>query len=158
MLSTDLDIRDELIENQKTDKLLKLFEIRLPDKQLAEESNSIYIASVDAEDHNSGLDFLQFRDMVEILIITKNLDYEDAVEVIRTVARRIIHVLRNSKKFNNRLVFRNLTLEYSPGSMELKRGHMLIQKVCDPEPDELTEAEYKKVCKIIMEDDVYGKQ
>ena len=76
MLNVDETILQILQTEKKTgNQLLKHFHIQHPSKRVMEESNSIFVATVSSENNQDGFDFSSFRDLVEILIVTKQKDY-----------------------------------------------------------------------------------
>ena len=83
MLSTDDIIFNLLLDEQTNnpESLISDFNIQYPNKRVAEESNSIFVAGVSSENNQIGYEFSQFRDLVEILIVTKQLDYEKAQRI-----------------------------------------------------------------------------
>ena len=151
MLSTD-EIIINILLNAKKDghELLKHFKIGFPSEQVAEESNSIFVASVDSENHSVGYDFQQFLDRVEVLIVTKNKDYQTAIRIIKTVSREIIKLVNeNQQLFANKPVVERVTPEYNRDFV-LTRGHIMFQvKTME---DMSIEEDYMKVCQILIDD------
>ena len=91
MLSIDELIYDILITEQENgNELLQHFHIQYPSPKVAEESNSIFVAVVSSEPNTEMLDSTEYRDLVEILVVTKIKEYRDAVTVIKTTIREII--------------------------------------------------------------------
>lgn len=154
MLSTDSIILN-ILQTAKSngDSLLEDFHISYPSEQVAEEANSIFVAVMSAENNIDGFDFQTFTDLVEILIVTKQRDYEDAIIVIKTVIKHICDLLlKNTDKFPTKPVIRNINPEFNRDYV-LTRGHIMVQVKTDPITFELTEDEYT-LCKLILKDDV----
>ena len=73
MLSTDSIILDILYSAKiEGNEILQKFKISYPDKQLAEENNTILVAVVSSENNLNSFDGQTFKDLVEILVITKH--------------------------------------------------------------------------------------
>lgn len=151
MLQSDETILNILLKAKNDgNELLKHFKIGYPSKQIVQESNSIFIASVDTENTDSGLDYLAFRDLVEVLIVTKNREYEEAVKIIKTVSKEIIRLINeNETLFERRPVIRNITPEYNRDFV-LTRGHIRIQVYNSESID--SEEEYRDCVNILAED------
>ena len=126
MLSADETILNILSEEKKNgNQLLKHFHIQHPSKRVAEESNSIFVATVSSENRLDGFDFSSFRDLVEILIVTKQKDYRKAITIIKTVSYEICRVIMdNRKEFPNRPVIRNINPEFN-NDFILTRGQQI---------------------------------
>ena len=87
MLNTDETILNILLDaKSEGNELLEYFKIYYPSNRVSEESNSIFIASVDSEAHTVAMDSQSFVDRVEVLIVTKNRDYQKAINIIKTVS------------------------------------------------------------------------
>ena len=149
---------DELIYNllttAKTDgnPLLEHFHISYPDKTIMRESNSIYVAVVSTEPSMELFDSTEYRDLVEILVSTKIKDYRRAVNVIKTVIREIIRILKTDAgdDFNIRPVIRNIAPEYNPNFV-LNKGHIMVEVITEIE-DTVDSETIGNVCKILTED------
>jgi len=152
MLQTDEIITQILLQaKQDGNELLQHFKIGYPSNQVAEESNSIFIASVDSENHSDGFDFNTFTDLVEVLIVTKNKEYLKAIQIIKVVSKEIIKLIMcNRNLFDNKPIIRNVTPEYNRDYV-LTRGHIMIQVTSSPE-QHCTDDEKQRVCQILIED------
>lgn len=155
MLSTDTIILEILnTEKKKGNKLLNHFKISYPDKKLAQENNCILVAVVSTENQLNGFDFEQFRDLVEILIVTKQEDNRKAISIIKTVSYEICRlIMENINMFPNKPVIRNINPFYDV-DMTLTRGQIMINVNTEPEDFEVTEEEYSNVCNLISEDNI----
>lgn len=151
MLSVDEIILNILLEaKQEGNELLTHFKIGYPSKKVAEESNSIFIASVDSEAHEQGLDFQSYVDRVEVLIVTKNQDYQKAIRIIKTVSKEIIRlVLAKKGLFENKPVVERVTPEYNKDFV-LTRGHIMFRVYTMDNLD--FEEEKLRICQILTED------
>lgn len=152
MLSADETILNILSEEKKNgNQLLKHFHIQHPSKQVAEESNSIFVATVSSENRLDGFDFSSFRDLVEILIVTKQKDYRKAITIIKTVSYEICRVIMdNRKEFSNRPVIRNINPEFN-NDFVLTRGHIMVEVNTEPETFEITDEMYN-ICSLYLND------
>ena len=130
MLESDEIIYNILQEAKKEgDEILSYFHISYPNRKLAEENNCIYIGVVSSESLTEGFIFSQYRDMTEIVITTKKIDYREALTLIKLVAKHIIHLIyMHQDMFPERPVIRTINPEYN-NQMVLNRGHILIQSV-----------------------------
>ena len=151
MLQSDEIILKILLKSQNDgNQLLKHFKIGYPSKQVVQESNSIFVGAVDSENGIEGFEFSSFTDLVEILIVTKNRKYTEALKIIKTVAKEITKLIyENLDLFDNKPIIRNLTPEYNRDFV-LTRGHMRIQVKSNPEPLVPSEEEYY-LCNILLE-------
>lgn len=152
MLSTDEIIVNILLNaKQKEHNLLKHFKIGYPSQLIAEESNSIFVASVDSESNGIGYEHQSFVDRVEVLIVTKNKDYQKAIQIIKTVSREIIRlVMANSEQFDNKPIVERVTPEYNRDFV-LTRGHIMFRVNTNPD-DFSIEDDYYTVCQILTDD------
>lgn len=152
MLSTDETILNILLDAKSNgNQLLQYFKIGYPSKQVAEESNSIFVASVDSEANEVGYTFQSFIDRVEILIVTKNQDYRKAINIIKSVSREVMKVIsENVDLFDNKPIFERVTPEYN-SSYALTRGHIMVQVKTSPVDLELDD-DYVTICQILTED------
>ena len=152
MLDTDTIILETLLNAQKTNPLLKHFEISYPNKSLMDEVNKIEVSCVSAENNVTGFEFESFTDLVEIVISTKKLSYNKSIRVIKSVAIEIRKELKKNPYLAQRLVTRSISPLYEKGTFHIKKGHILFQFKTEPEKDELSEDEIDKICKILVED------
>lgn len=152
MLATDETILNILLDAKKEgNELLQYFKINHPSNRVAEESNSIFVASVDAEGHTVGFDSQSFVDRVEILIVTKNREYLKAINIIKTVSREIIGlVMANQDKFPSKPVVERVTPEYNKDFV-LTRGHIMFQVKTEMDDFNITEDKHK-ICQILTEE------
>lgn len=151
MLSTDNVILNILKdEKEKGNEILQPFNISHPSKRVAMESNSIFVACVSSENQLEGFDFERFKDLVEILIVTKQLDYNDAISLIKTVTYEICHLIHeNSDKFPLRPVIRSINPEFNRDYV-LTRGHIMVQCITEPVDWNVSDDEYWNVCNVII--------
>ena len=156
MLQTDEIILNILLDAKKDkdnpNQLLQKFKIGYPNKKISQESNSIFIGVVDSESYGEGFAHSQFRDLVEILIVTKNRDYKNAMNIIKTVSLEIIKLIyENKDKFPNKPVIRNVTPDYGADYV-ITRGHILVQCITNPIDFYVDDATITDVCKLIVND------
>lgn len=152
MLSTDETILNILIDAKtEGNELLQYFKINYPSEKVSEESNSIFIATVDSESHTISMDSQAFVDRVEVLIVTKNRDYQKAIDIIKTVSKEVISlVMKNSHLFPNKPVVERVTPEYS-NDFVLTRGHIMFRVNTGMNDFDITE-EKLRICQILTED------
>ena len=151
MLDTD-EIILNILNTAKSNgnQLLKHFHIQYPNKRIAEESNSIFIATVSSENNIDGFDFSTFTDLVEILIVTKQEDYRKAITIIKTVSKEISKlIMQNTDKFPNKPVIRNINPELNKDFI-LTRGHLMIAVNTEPVDFEVSTEEYN-ICNLFLE-------
>lgn len=151
MLQTDETILKILLNaKNQNNKLLKHFKIGYPSKQVVQESNSIFIGAVDTESNLEGFEFSSFTDLVEVLIVTKNRNYNESLKIIKIVSKEITRLIYESTDlFPNKPIIRNLTPEYNRDFI-LTRGHLRIQVKSEPESLVPSEDEYL-LCNILLE-------
>ena len=152
MLSTDETILNILIDAKtEGNELLQYFKINYPSEKVSEESNSIFIASVDSEAHTVAMDSQAFVDRVEVLIVTKNREYLKAIDIIKIVSKEVISlVMKNSHLFPNKPVVERVTPEYS-NDFVLTRGHIMFRVNTGMDDFDITE-EKLRICQILTED------
>jgi len=152
MLCTDEIILNILLDAKDDgNELLKYFKINYPSNRVAEESNSIFIASVDSEANTIGFDSQSFIDRVEVLIVTKNREYQKAINIIKTVSREVIRlVMENMDSFPNKPVVERVTPEYN-NDFVLTRGHIMFRVNTGMDDFDAT-SEKLKVCQILTDD------
>ena len=151
LLKTDNIILDILLEAQSNgNTLLKPFHIQHPSKRIMEESNSIFVACVSSENLDDGYDFSTFKDLVEILIVTKQLDYSEAIELIKGITIEICRLLMiNQDRFPNKPTIRSINPEFNRDYV-LTRGHIMVQVKTSPTDFSLSEEDYN-VCSVILD-------
>jgi len=154
MLNLD-NIILNILTNEKNNgnNLLKHFHIQHPSKRVAEESNSIFVACVSSENNIDGFDFSSFRDLVEILIVTKQEDYSKAITIIKTVSYEICKlIMSNRDKFPNKPIIRNVNPEFN-NDFVLNRGHILVECNTEPVTFDLTDDEYN-ICNVYLKEGI----
>ncbi len=151
MLQSDEIILKILLKAQNDgNQLLNHFKIGYPSKQVVQESNSIFVGAVDSESNIEGFDFSSFTDLVEVLIVTKNRNYTEALKIIKTVAKEITKLIyENNDLFDNKPIIRNITPEYNRDFV-LTRGHLRIQVKSEPESLVPNEEDYY-LCNLLLE-------
>lgn len=151
MLSSDEIIYKILSESKKEgNQILQHFHISYPDKTVARESNSIYVAVVSSEPNNELFEATEYRDLVEVLVATKIKDYKRAVTVIKTVTREIIRLIKTNEDFDVTPIVRNIAPEYDPNFV-LNKGHIMVEVITKID-DYLDDETVENVCKILVED------
>ena len=152
MLTIDEIILNILLDAKNNNNdLLKHFKINYPSNRVAEDSNSIFVASVDSEAHNVAFDSQSFVDKVEVLIVTKNREYTKAIRIIKSVSREIIRlVMANQDKFVNKVYVERVTPEYNKDFV-LTRGHIMFRMNTEMDTFDIDE-ETLTVCQILTED------
>ena len=155
MLASDSIILDILTKSKNEgNKLLKHFKIGYPTKQLAQENNTILVAVVSSENQLSGFDFEEFRDLVEILIVTKQEDNIKASKIIKTVSYEICRlIMKNMELFPNKPVIRNIN-PFFDVDMTLTRGQVMVNVNTEPVDFDLSEDIINEVCNLISEDNI----
>ena len=151
MLQSDEIILKILLKAQNDgNQLLNHFKIGYPSKQVVQESNSIFVGAVDSESNIEGFDFSSFTDLVEVLIVTKNRNYTEALKIIKTVSKEITKLIyENNDLFDNKPIIRNITPEYNRDFV-LTRGHLRIQVKSEPESLVPSEEDYY-LCNLLLE-------
>ena len=130
MLETDLT-SDILIYNllrSTDDEFIQEFNIKFIDRSVpAEESNTIYIANMDLELRKETFHSAEYNALINIFIKTKNTNYLEGSQYLRTVAKHIKNVLKGNVTCRQRhIVFRNITYEYG-STYTLKGLHLIVQ-------------------------------
>ena len=154
MLESDEIIYNILQEAKEGgDEVLKYFHLSYPNRRLAEENNCIYVGAVSSESLTEGFDFSQYRDLTEILITTKRVDYREALMLIKAVTKHIIRLIyKHQDRFNERPVVRTVNPEYN-NQMVLNRGHILVQSVSPVMEDE-TDEDYVECVHEILDGEI----
>lgn len=162
MLQTDEKILKILLtEKENGNKLLKHFKISYPNKKLAQQSNNIFVACVSYEETNKGFEFIEGKDLVEIVVVTKKIDnpnfrkdeYNDSKFIIKTVMKEIRKLLLSNKYrhiLKNKPIFRNISPEYNSNYL-FNRGHLLIELKTIENYDEFDD-EIEYVNKLLLGD------
>lgn len=158
MLSTDNTILNILTEAKKEgNPLLKHFKIGYPTKELAQENNTILVAVVSSENELNGFDFEEFRDLVEILIVTKQKDNIKASKIIKAVAYEICRlILKNEDLFPNKPIIRSVN-PFFDVDMTLTRGQVMVNVNTEPVDFDLSEDIILEVANLISEDNIEVK-
>lgn len=154
MLDTD-EIILNILNTAKSNgnQLLQHFHIQHPNKRIAEESNSIFIATVSSENNIDGFTFSTFTDLVEILIVTKQKEYEKAITIIKTVSKEVCNlIMQNTDLFPNKPVIRNINPELNMDFI-LTRGHIMVEVNTEAEDFNVTDEEYN-ICDLILDDGI----
>ncbi|WP_458454432.1 hypothetical protein [Methanobrevibacter sp.] len=154
MLNTD-NIILEILQEEKLNNnpLLKYFHITAPSNRVAEEDNNIFVACVSTENNMDGFDFSSFQDLVEILIVTKKVDYDKAITLLKTICNEVCRVIMiNADRFPNKPVIRNINPEFSE-DYHLHRGHIMVQVNTEPVKFEVTDEDYR-ICSLILHDNI----
>ena len=151
MLQSDEIILKILLKaKNEGNQLLKHFKIGYPSKQVVQESNNIFIGAVDTESNVEGFEFSSFTDLVEVLIVTKNRNYQESIKIIKIVSKEITKLIyENVDLFDGKPIIRNLTPEYNKDFV-LTRGHMRIQVKTKPEQLVPSDEEYY-LCNVLLE-------
>ena len=130
MIETDLtsDILIYNLLNNTDDNFIKEFNVKFINQSVpAEENNTIYIANVDLETENETFNSTEYTAMVNIFVKTKNTDYLEGSQYLRTVVKHIKNVLKGNVTCKQRHIrFRNITYDYG-STYTLKGLHMIIQ-------------------------------
>ena len=166
MLETDLT-SDILIYNllrSTNDKFIQEFNIKFIDRSVpAEESNTIYIANMDLETRKETFHSIEYNALINIFIKTKNTDYLEGSQYLRTVAKHIKTVLKNNVTCKQRhIVFRNLTYEYG-STYTLKGLHLIVQMnevetMNSDDPQIITEVELADLETYVVSEELYWKE
>jgi len=153
MLSVDNTIL-EILNTAKLEgnQLLQKFKIGYPDKRLAQENNCILVAVVSSENNLDGYDFNTFKDLVEILVVSKHKDNFKAIEIIKAISYEVCRlIVTNKDKFPNKPVIRNVN-PYFDVDMILSRGQIMVQVITEPTDFLVSEADIENVCSLLSED------
>lgn len=153
MLSADNVILNILnTAKNNGNQLLQHFHISYPDKRLAQENNCIFVAVVSSENQLEGFKFEQFRDLVEILVVTKQENNREAIQVIKTVSYEICRLLMdNIDEFPTKPVIRNIN-PYFDVNLTLTRGQIMVNVNTEPVTWELTDETVDNVCNILVKE------
>lgn len=165
MLETDLT-SDILIYNLlKTtdDDFINQFNIKFINQSVpAEENNTIYIANMDLETRAETFNSAEYTAMVDILVKTKNTDYLEGSQFLRTAVKHIKNVLKNNLTCKQRhIVFRNISYEYG-STYTLKGLHIIVQmnehESNSPDMDIITQIELDGLETHVVAEDLYLKE
>lgn len=130
IVETDMtsDILIYNILRNTCDEYIQEFNIKFIDRSVpAEESNTIYIANVDLETRNETFNSTEYTALVNIYIKTKNTNYLEGSQYLRTCAKHLKNVLKGNVTCRRRHIrFRNTSYEYG-SSYTLKGLHLLVQ-------------------------------
>lgn len=151
MLSSDEIIYNLILtEKQNGNPILQHFHISYPSTNVARESNTIFVAVVSSEPNTELFETTEYKDLIEILIVTKIRDYKRAKFVIKNVTRELIKLIKNCTEFDVRPIVRNIAPEYN-SNFVLNKGHIMIEILGELE-DETPVETIDKVCSILLED------
>ena len=166
MLETDLT-SDILIYNllrSTEDPFIKEYNIKFIDRSVpAEENNTIYIANIDLETRKETFQSVEYRSLINIYIKTKQTDYLEASQYLRTVAKHIKNVLKSNVTMKRRHIqFRNLTFEYG-STYTLKGLHLIVQvnemeSLNGDDPVLIDKLMLDNIETYVVTDDLYWKQ
>lgn len=152
-LTSDVLIYNALINAQNDNLLLKQFKIDYPaENALAEESNTILVASVSDEYIKQTFNSEHYNALTEIFIKTKNTDYKETSKILRTVVKVIKKVLREDetlKMLNPK--FRKSASNY--GSKLALKGRNLHVQTKEQDLFDVEDIEIEKVCEILIKDE-----
>lgn len=127
---TDLtsDILIYNILKNTDDPFIQEFNLKFIDRSVpAEESNTIYIANMDLETNKETFHSVEYRALINIFVKTKQTDYLEGSQYLRTVVKHIKNVLKANVTCRQRhIYFRNITYEYG-STYTLKGLHLIIQ-------------------------------
>lgn len=151
------------ILNNSDDVFIKEFNIQFIDKSVpSSESNTIYIANMDLETNRETFNSTEYTALINIFIKTKNTNYIESSQYLRTVAKHIKNVLKHDVTCKRRhIVFRNITYEY--GSVYTLKGlHMIIQmnehENNSKDIEFIDEIELRNVDVFLTTDEKHGKE
>lgn len=166
LLETDLT-SDILIYNllrSTDDKFIQEFNIKFIDRSVpAEENNTIYVANIDLETRKETFQSTEYRALVNLFIKTKNTDYLEGSQYLRTVAKHIKNVLKANVTCKQRhIIFRNITYEYG-STYTLKGLHMIIQlneieSLNSDDPAIIDKVMLEDLETYVVTDDLYWKE
>lgn len=166
MLETDLT-SDILIYNllrSTDDKFIQEFNIKFIDRSVpAEESNTIYIANMDLELRKETFHSAEYNALINIFIKTKNTNYLEGSQYLRTVAKHIKNVLKGNVTCRQRhIVFRNITYEYG-STYTLKGLHLIVQmneveSMNSADPEIIDEVMLENLETYVVSEELYWKE
>lgn len=152
-LTSDVLIYNALVKASQDNLLLKQFKIDYPhENALAEESNTIFVASVDDELIKQTMNSEHYNALTEIFVKTKKTDYKEASLILRTVIKLIKKVLREDedlKRYNP--VFRKSASNY--GSKFALKGRNLLVQTKERDLFDVKDIEIENVCEILIKDE-----
>jgi hypothetical protein len=155
-LTSDVLIYNALIKAAKDNPLLKIFKIDYPSENaLAEESNTIFVASVDDEITKQTMNAEFYNALTEIFVKTKKTNYKEASMVLRTVIKVIKKVLREDESLGMyKPVFRKSASNY--GSKFALKGRNVLVQTKERDLFDVKDIEIEKVCEILIKNDEEG--
>lgn len=129
-LETDLT-SDILIYNllkNSDDPFIQEFNIKFIDRSVpSEESNTIYIANMELRTRKESFHNVEYTALVNIFVKTKQTNYLEGSQYLRTVVKHIKNVLKNNVTCRQRhLAVQNISYEYG-STYTLKGLHMILQ-------------------------------
>lgn len=166
MLETDLT-SDILIYNllrNTNDEFINEFNIKFIDRSVpAEESNTIYIANMDLELRNETFHSAEYNALINIFIKTKNTNYLEGSQYLRTIVKHIKNVLKANVTCRQRhIVFRNITYEYG-STYTLKGLHLIVQmneveSMNSADPQIIDEVMLENLETYVVSEELYWKE
>jgi len=152
-LISDVLIYNALINAQLNNPLLELFKIEYPkENALAEESNTIFVASVTASLTKGTFNSEHYTAKTEIFIKTKISDYKEASKVLRTTVKVIKKVLREDEYLQNlKPVCHDSTANY--GSKFALKGRNLFVYTKEVDFFDVEDIEIENVCQILIKNE-----
>lgn len=152
-LTSDVLIYNALMKASQDNLLLKQFKIDYPfENALAEESNTIFVASVDDELTKQTMNSEHYNALTEIFVKTKKTDYKEASLILRTVIKVIKKVLREDEDLKQyKPVFRKSASNY--GSKFALKGRNLLVQTKERDLFDVEDILIEDVCEIIMKDE-----
>ena len=166
MLENDLT-SDILIYNllrKSDDEFINEFNIKFIDRSVpAEESNTIYIANMDLELRKETFHSAEYNALINIFVKTKNTNYLEGSQYLRTVVKHIKNVLKDNITCRRRhIVFRNITYEYG-STYTLKGLHMIVQmnemeSMYSDDPQLITAVMLEDLETYVVSEELYWKE
>ena len=162
---TDLtsDILIYNILRNTSDEYIKEFNVKFIDRSVpAEESNTIYIANIDLETNRETFHSTEYTALVNIYIKTKNTNYLESSQYLRTCAKHIKNILKDNITCKQRHIrFRNTTYEYG-STYTLKGLQLLVQlnewETRDSEPTPITKLMLDEIEAYPVAEELYWKE
>ena len=164
-LETDLT-SDILIYNllkNSDDPFIQEFNIKFIDRSVpAEESNTIYIANMDLETMRESFHSVEYTALVNIFVKTKQTNYLEGSQYLRTVVKHIKNVLKANVTCKRRHIqFRNITYEYG-STYTLKGLHLIIQmneiESMNGDPQIIDEVLLENLQTYVVSEDLYWRE
>lgn len=165
LLETDLtsDILIYNILKNTDDPFIKEYNIKFIDRSVpAEEDHTIYIANMDLETRNETFSSFEYTSLINIFVKTKNTNYLEASQHLRTVVKHIKTVLSSNITCKQRHIrYRNITYEYG-STYTLKGLHLIIQmnehESKQSDPVFISEFELDNIETYVVSEELYWKE